>query len=86
VNSEDGSINRFARDPELYENLNSSAESLNLLVRSLEPILKDVRVFSDKVARHPELLGVSGAMKGSSGIKEPDEGAGRRILQTGGTK
>ena len=84
VNSEDGSINRFAKDPELYENLNESAESLNLLVRSLEPILKDVRIFSDKVARHPELLGVSGAMKGSSGIKDPEEGAGRSILQTGG--
>jgi phospholipid/cholesterol/gamma-HCH transport system substrate-binding protein len=84
VNSEDGSINRFAKDPELYENLNASAEALNLLVQSLQPILKDVRVFSDKVARHPEILGISGAVKGSSGLKDPEEGAGRSILQTGG--
>ena len=85
VNSEDGSIHRFASDPELYENLNESAESLNLLVRSLDPILRDVRIFSDKVARHPELLGVSGAVRGSSGLKDPEEPAGRSILQTGGT-
>jgi len=86
VNSEDGSIHRFASDPELYENLNASAESLNLLVRSLDPILKDVRVFSDKVARHPELLGISGAMRGSSGLKDPDELPGRQVIQAGGTK
>ncbi|MFO1093410.1 MAG: MlaD family protein [Planctomycetaceae bacterium] len=85
VNSKDGSIHRFASDPELYENLNGSAESLNLLVRSLEPILHDVRVFSDKVARHPELLGVSGAIKGSSGIKDPQE-AGRSVIQAGGSQ
>jgi phospholipid/cholesterol/gamma-HCH transport system substrate-binding protein len=87
ANSEDGSLNRFVSDPQLYENLNQSAESLNLLVRSLEPILHDVRVFSDKVARHPELIGVSGAIKGSSGIKDaPEQPARRSILQTGGTK
>lgn len=86
VNSEDGSVRRFASDPQLYENLNASAESLNLLVRSLEPILKDVRVFSDKVARHPELLGVSGALRGSSGIKDVDERPGRSVMQLGGTK
>ncbi|MBL8850314.1 MAG: MCE family protein, partial [Planctomycetaceae bacterium] len=85
VNSEDGSIHRFASDPELYENLNESAESLNLLVRSLDPILRDVRIFSDKVARHPELLGVSGAMRGSSGLKDPEEPVGRSVIQTGGT-
>lgn len=86
VNSEDGSVNRFVSDPQLYENLNQSAESLNLLVRSLDPILRDVRVFSDKVARHPELIGISGAIRGSSGIKDPDEPARRKILQTGGTQ
>jgi phospholipid/cholesterol/gamma-HCH transport system substrate-binding protein len=85
VNSEDGSVHRFVSDPELYENLSASAESLNVLVQSLDPILKDVRIFSDKIAAHPELLGVSGAIRGSSGIKDPDEPAGRSILQSGGS-
>ena len=30
-----------------------------------------MEVFSDKIARHPELLGVSGAIKPSAGIKDP---------------
>lgn len=86
VNSENGSVQRLASDPELYENLNESAAALSALVRSLEPILRDIRVFSDKVARHPELLGVSGAIRGSSGLKDPDERPGRQmILQSGGT-
>ncbi len=85
VNSEDGSLQRFATDPQLYENLNESAAALSLLVQSLDPVLKDIRIFSDKVARHPELMGVSGAIRPSSGIKEP-EPAGRSILQTGGSR
>jgi phospholipid/cholesterol/gamma-HCH transport system substrate-binding protein len=85
VNTEDGSLQRFASDPELYEHLNESAGALTTLVETLDPIVKDIRVFSDKVARHPELLGVSGAIRPSSGIKEP-EPAGRSILQTGGTR
>jgi phospholipid/cholesterol/gamma-HCH transport system substrate-binding protein len=85
VNSENGSMQRFATDPELYENLNDSAAALSNLVQSLDPVLKDIRIFSDKVARHPELMGVSGAIRPSSGIKEPDE-AGRSILQTGGAR
>jgi len=84
VNSEDGSIHRFASDPELYENLNESAESLNLLVHSLGPILQDVRVFSDRIARHPEILGISGAVRGSDGLKDP-EAPGRTIVPLGGT-
>ncbi len=88
VNTEDGSLQRFAADPELYENLNDSAAALSSLVQSLDPVLRDVRVFSDRIARHPELLGISGAIKGSSGLKEASEAApGRQtILQTGGSR
>ena len=67
---EDGSLNKFVTDPQLYQNLNQSAMSLSVLLKNLEPIIRDMRIFSDKVARHPELIGVSGALKGSSGIKE----------------
>lgn len=87
VNSEDGTLQRFAADPALYENLNHSAQALTILVQNLEPILRDVRIFSDKVARHPELLGVGGALKGSSGLKDVPEAQGRStILQTGGVR
>ncbi|MEZ5949624.1 MAG: hypothetical protein R3C12_10490 [Planctomycetaceae bacterium] len=60
----------WAQDPQLYRNLQLSSASLAALLSNLEPIMQDMRVFSDKVARHPELLGVSGYMKGSSGLKE----------------
>ena len=71
VATKDGSLKKLVSDPSLYRNLNSSAESLALLLRNLEPTIKDLRIFSDKVARHPELIGLSGAIKGSSGVKEP---------------
>lgn len=70
LNRGDGSIQRLAQDPQLYRNLQLSSASLAALLSNLEPIMQDMRVFSDKVARHPELLGVSGYMKGSSGLKE----------------
>jgi phospholipid/cholesterol/gamma-HCH transport system substrate-binding protein len=76
INSSDGSLQRFTSDPELYDNLNRSAAAMAVLLQNLEPVMHDMRIFSDRVARHPELLGVSGALYGSSGVKDPlEEGA-----------
>lgn len=65
----DGSLSLLATDPNLYLNLNESAAQLKLLLKTTEPLLKDARIFTDKIARHPELIGVGGALNGSSGIK-----------------
>lgn len=73
LNDEDGSLRLMATDPELYRNMNRSASSLSTLLTNLQPVINDMRVLSDKLARHPELLGVSGAMKGSNGLKAGDE-------------
>jgi phospholipid/cholesterol/gamma-HCH transport system substrate-binding protein len=35
----------------------------------MKPIIHDARVFSDKIARHPELLGVRGAIQRNAGTK-----------------
>lgn len=78
LNSGDGSIRKLATDPDLYVNLDRSAQSAALLLRNLEPIIRDLRVFSDKVARHPELIGVSGALRGSSGLKYPEDAEPQR--------
>jgi phospholipid/cholesterol/gamma-HCH transport system substrate-binding protein len=75
INSPEGTIHKLAADPQLYMNLIRSAESAAMLLRNLDPIIRDLRVFSDKVARHPELLGVGGALRGSSGLKDPEEAA-----------
>lgn len=77
--SEDGSLRRIATDPELYRNLNQSAESLSILLNNLNPVIRDMRIFTDKVARHPELLGVSGAIRGSSGVKEATDAEPPRL-------
>lgn len=71
INTPNGSLNRLANDPTLYRNLNESSGSMALLLKNLQPVIRDLRIFSDKVARHPELLGVRGALQGSAGVKEP---------------
>jgi phospholipid/cholesterol/gamma-HCH transport system substrate-binding protein len=81
INKPDGTIHKLAADPQLYVNLNRSAESAAMLLRNLEPVVRDLRVFSDKVARHPELVGVSGALRGSSGLKDPEDAAAPRPQQ-----
>ena len=72
VNAKDGSLQKFASDPSLYENLDRSSQSLAVLLRNVEPMLRDLREFSDKVARNPELLGVGGAVRPSTGLKDTE--------------
>ncbi|MFV0443158.1 MAG: MlaD family protein [Planctomycetaceae bacterium] len=73
LNDKDGTLQRFTSDPRLYENLARSTAAMATLTENLEPTLRDLRIFADRVARHPEILGVSGAIQGSSGIKEAAE-------------
>jgi phospholipid/cholesterol/gamma-HCH transport system substrate-binding protein len=75
INSPEGTIHKLAADPQIYVNLARSSENAALLLRNLEPVIRDMRIFSDKVARHPELLGVGGALRGSSGLKDPPQEA-----------
>ena len=86
ANRKDGSLKQFAANPELYRNLNQSAESLSLLLKNLGPAAHDLRIFADKIARHPEIIGVSGAIKGSSGLKELPEEVERRATGIGNSR
>jgi ABC-type transporter Mla subunit MlaD len=67
---DDGTLHRVLADPSLYNNLNDAACMLARLMPRLDRVLKDVEVFADKIARHPESLGVGGAIRPSSGLKE----------------
>jgi phospholipid/cholesterol/gamma-HCH transport system substrate-binding protein len=69
LNSGEGSLGRILRDPDLYQNLNKAAQNLARLTCELQPVVADARVFADKIARHPELLGVRGAIQRSPGTK-----------------
>ncbi len=69
VNTSQGTLGQLINNPELYQQLNEAAANINDLTHRLAPILGDVRDFTDKIARHPELLGVRGAIERSPGIK-----------------
>ena len=54
----------------MYNNLNQAACMITNVVPRLDRILRDVEVFADKIARHPETIGVRGAISPSAGLKE----------------
>jgi len=64
-----GSLARLVNDPTLYDNVSNTVSNINDLSRELKPILRDLRAFSDKAARHPEQFGVRGLIQSNSGIK-----------------
>ncbi|MGD0900710.1 MAG: hypothetical protein ABR915_22995 [Thermoguttaceae bacterium] len=69
LNSSQGSLGQLLHDRELYQHINRAAKNIEELSRELGPLMDDVRVFSDKIARHPEVLGVRGAIQKNSGMK-----------------
>jgi phospholipid/cholesterol/gamma-HCH transport system substrate-binding protein len=69
INNPQGTVGQLIHNPELYQNLNDTVARVNELTRQLRPILDDARVFTDKIARHPESLGVRGALERQSGLK-----------------
>lgn len=69
LNSGDGTIRRLVADPSLYNNLNAGARSASASLGRFDKVMKDLEVFADKLARHPEMIGVRGAVSPSSGIK-----------------
>jgi phospholipid/cholesterol/gamma-HCH transport system substrate-binding protein len=64
-----GSLMLLQKDRQLYDRLNSVAANVDDLSRKLKPIVNDIRVFTDKVARHPERIGVRGVLQRYPGIK-----------------
>ena len=69
LNSQEGTLGRLVRDPELYDNLNDAVTNIEDVSRRLRPVVDNARIFSDKIARHPEILGVRGALQQSPGTK-----------------
>ncbi len=69
LNTSDGSLKRFLEDDEMYWQIRRTIENIELATAKVRPILDDVRVFSDKIARDPRELGVRGALsKRPSGV------------------
>ena len=66
----DGTFQRFFGDPSLYNNLNQAACMVTRILPRVDRALRDFEVFADKIARHPEVIGVGGAVRPSAGLKE----------------
>jgi phospholipid/cholesterol/gamma-HCH transport system substrate-binding protein len=62
LNSGEGTLGRLVRDDEVYLKIQSLLENAEELSVRLKPIVEDVRIFTDKIARDPGQLGVRGAL------------------------
>ncbi len=69
MQSSNGTIGQLLHNPELYNRIVRAARNVEEVSQNLKPIVEDVHVFTDKIARHPETLGARGAIKPSPGIK-----------------
>ncbi len=71
VDQSDGTLRRFLVDPSLYIHLDQVICALGKQSPWIERILRDFEVFADKLARHPEALGLGGVVRPGSGLKDP---------------
>lgn len=69
VGDSNGTLNRLLTDPGLYNRLDETLCALQKSLPHLNVILANLEVFADKLARHPELLGIRGAVRPDPGIK-----------------
>lgn len=71
IDRADGTFRKFLTDPSLYNNVDAAVVGVLKLMPRVDRVLKDVETFADKLARHPELIGVGGAVRPSDGLKNP---------------
>lgn len=71
VDQSNGTFRKFLTDPSLYNNIDAATAVVLKMLPRLDQILKDFEVFSDKLARHPEKIGLGGAVRPSDGLKGP---------------
>jgi len=62
LNSREGSLGRLMNDPALYFKLDRTLSNAEDITARLRPIMDDIRVFSDKIARDPRVFGLKGAL------------------------
>lgn len=62
LNNSNGTVKRLVEDDEIYYQVRRTLENVEQASAKIRPILDDVRIFSDKIARDPRELGVRGAL------------------------
>ena len=66
----DGTLQRLLSDPSLYNHLDEAACLVTRSLPRLDRVLGDLEVFADKLARHPEAIGLGGVVRPSTGLKD----------------
>lgn len=56
LNNPRSSLGQLVNSPDVYQQINEAATRLNQLTREMKPIMRDVRIFTDKVATQPSSL------------------------------
>jgi phospholipid/cholesterol/gamma-HCH transport system substrate-binding protein len=65
-----GTIGRLVHDDELYVSIRNTVANAEEVTKRLRPVIEDMRIFTDKIARDPSQLGVRGALdRRPSGLK-----------------
>lgn len=72
--SGDGTIQKLVNDPSIYQNLDDASFLLVKNLAELEKVMANLKVFSDKIARHPGELGVQGVLTRDKGLKDVPPG------------
>jgi len=65
----DGSLGQLINNPELYSSIQQTIANVEDISEVLKPIVSDFRVFSDKLARDPGVIGVRGLISPASPLK-----------------
>lgn len=67
----DGTLKKILTDPSLYNNIDAMVVNFLKMVPRFERIVKDFETFADKLARHPEAIGLGGVVRPGDGLKNP---------------
>lgn len=70
IGRSEGTFQKFISDPSLYNNLNDTALMATRIMPRVDRALRDIETFADKLARHPESIGLGGVVRPGSGLKE----------------
>ena len=62
ANNSDGTLRKLIQDEEIYYQVKRTISNVENASVRIRPILDDVRIFTDKLARDPRELGVKGAL------------------------
>jgi phospholipid/cholesterol/gamma-HCH transport system substrate-binding protein len=62
IQNSDSSISRFLNDTEIYDEVRRTVANIRDTSEKLEPLMNDLRMFGDSLARDPGVIGVRGAL------------------------